>query len=75
MAIWKVSAKRKFNDGVVKFEPGMEVESVLNSSSTSPSSVYASEKQQSSRAFLSHISSGVRTTVYQLVFGSFRNHR
>lgn len=43
MAVWKISAKRKFNSGVVRFEPGMEVEFVLNSNSTSPSSVYSSK--------------------------------
>lgn len=43
MAVWKISAKRKFNNGVVAFEPGMEVDFVLNSNSTSPSSVWSNK--------------------------------
>lgn len=35
MAIWKVSAKRRFNSGVVAFEPGMSVEISANTVSTS----------------------------------------
>ena len=30
MAIWKISAKRKFNNGTVVFEPGMEIDYVLH---------------------------------------------
>ncbi len=50
MAIWKISAKRKFNNGAVKFEPGMEIEFVLNSNSTSPSSVYSSKESRTTIA-------------------------
>lgn len=55
MAIWKISAKRKFNSGVVKFEPGMEVDFILNSNSTSPSSVYSSKESRTTiaRSFIS----------------------
>lgn len=35
MAIWKVSAKKKFNNGSVSFEPGMSVEVSANTVSTS----------------------------------------
>lgn len=46
MAIWKISAKRKFNNGTVLIEPGMEIDFVFNSNSTSPSSVYSSQKDR-----------------------------
>ena len=66
MAIWKVSVKRNFHDGVVKFEPGMEVEFVLNSSSTSPSSVYASKKEYRTAIAQSFISEyGLKCSVEQ----------
>lgn len=35
MAIWKVTAKRKFNSGVVAFSPGMSVEVQTSTVSTS----------------------------------------
>ena len=35
MAIWKVTAKRKFDSGVVSFYPGMNVEIQTNTLSTS----------------------------------------
>lgn len=35
MAIWKVTAKRKFDSGVVSFSPGMSVEIQTNTLSTS----------------------------------------
>ena len=35
MSIWKVSAKRKFNNGSVAFEPGMSVEVQTNTLSSS----------------------------------------
>lgn len=46
MAIWKISAKCKFNSSVVKFEPGMEIDFVFNSNSTSPSSVWSNKKDR-----------------------------
>lgn len=46
MAIWKISAKRKSNNKAYPFEPGMEVEFVLKSTSTSASSVYASKESR-----------------------------
>ena len=48
MAIWKIRAKRKFNNGTVVFEPGMEIDFVFNSNSTSPSSVYSNKKDRQS---------------------------
>lgn len=35
MAIWKVTAKRKFDSGVVSFSPGMSVEEQASTVSTS----------------------------------------
>ncbi len=35
MTIWKVSAKKKFNNGSVSFEPGMSVEISANTTSSS----------------------------------------
>ncbi len=35
MAIWKVTAKKKFNSGTVAFEPGMSVEISANTTSSS----------------------------------------
>ena len=35
MPIWEVSAKRKFNTGVVAFEPGMSVQIQTNTLSSS----------------------------------------
>lgn len=35
MAIWKVTAKRKFDNGTVAFSPGMSVEIQTNTLSTS----------------------------------------
>ncbi len=35
MAIWKVTAKRKFDSGVVSFSPGMSVEVQTSTVSTS----------------------------------------
>ncbi|MBD5187377.1 MAG: hypothetical protein HDS94_04900 [Bacteroidales bacterium] len=35
MAIWKVTAKRKFDNGVVSFSPGMNVEVQTSTVSTS----------------------------------------
>lgn len=35
MAIWKVSAKRKFDNGSVSFSPGMSVEVQTSTASTS----------------------------------------
>ena len=35
MATWKVSAKKKFNSGMVAFEPGMNVEISANTTSSS----------------------------------------
>lgn len=35
MAIWKVSAKKKFNNGTVAFEPGMSVEVTAKTTSAS----------------------------------------
>lgn len=48
MAIWKIRAKRKFNNGTVVFEQGMEIDFVFNSNSTSPSSVYSNKKDRQS---------------------------
>lgn len=46
MAIWKISAKRKFNSGTVMFEQGMEIDYVFNSNSTSPSSVWSNKNDR-----------------------------
>lgn len=35
MATWKVSAKKKFNNGTVSIEPGMSVEISANTTSSS----------------------------------------
>lgn len=35
MAIWKVTAKRKFDNGTVSFSPGMSVQILTNTLSTS----------------------------------------
>lgn len=46
MAIWKISTKRKFNSGTVKFDSGMEIDYVFNSNSTSPSSVWSNKNDR-----------------------------
>lgn len=65
MAIWKISAKRKSNNKAYPIEPGMEVEFVLKSNSTSASSVYASKESRESiaQSFISKY--GLKCTVEQ----------
>ena len=63
MAIWRISAKRKSNSKAYPIEPGMEVEFVLKSNSTS--SVYASKESREliAQSFISKY--GLKCTVEQ----------
>lgn len=65
MAVWKIAAKRKSNNKAYPFEPGMEVEFVLKSTSTSASSVYASQesRQAIAQSFISKY--GLKCSVEQ----------
>ena len=65
MAIWRISAKRKSNSKAYPIEPGMEVEFVLKSNSTSASSVYASKENREliAQSFISKY--GLKCTVEQ----------
>lgn len=66
MAIWKINAKRKSNNKAYPIEPGMEVEFVLKSNSTSASSVYASKESREEIAQLFISKYGLKYSVEQL---------
>lgn len=65
MAIWKINAKRESNNKAYPIEPGMEVEFVLKSNSTSASSVYASKESREEIAQLFISKYGLKCSVEQ----------
>ncbi len=64
MALWKISAKRKFNSGAVAFEPGMEIDFVLAAGATTPWAQLA-HRQAIAEAFINKY--GLKCSVEKFV--------